>query len=159
MDEVPRYSVVTGYLQSYRSNAAILDLGCGQGMLLKYMQYYERYLGVDFSEEALKLARSLTTERCTFIHSDIEVFTPDDRYDLIIFNECLYYFDHPLDLMERYKAFLRPDGAFIISLHVREASEIIRQNLIQSREYAILSDVQLTTDANSWTVSLIRPKA
>ncbi|MCR8645166.1 class I SAM-dependent methyltransferase [Paenibacillus sp. N1-5-1-14] len=158
LDEVPRYSVVSGIAQAFHESAAILDLGCGQGMIMKYVHQYGHYVGVDFSEEALKLARHPTSDRCTFIQSDLEYFTPEEQFDLIIFNEILYYFDHPLDLLERYRTYLRPQGAFILSLQDREASTIIRHNIKESSEYDILSDVRITTEANSWTVSLIQPQ-
>lgn len=44
---------------------------------------------------------------------------PDRKYDAIVFNECLYYFDDPVETIRRYRSFLARDGVFVISLFNR----------------------------------------
>ncbi|EPY13414.1 class I SAM-dependent methyltransferase [Paenibacillus alvei] len=157
-NEVPRYSVVGGYIQAYNSNADILDLACGQGTLLTHIRNFQSYIGVDYSEEGLKLALELTSEKCSFIRADIESFTTERKFDLIIMNECLYYFDDPMNILEKYQQYLQREGAFILSLHVREASLKIMESIMESQLFTILSEVRLTTADHAWLVSVLSPR-
>ena len=154
--EIPRYGVVAAYIHAYNPHAAILDLGCGQGTLHKYMSQYKSYLGVDFSEEAIKMAQSLTSNTDVFVQADIETYIPDQKFDLIIFNECLYYLEYPLDVLKRYEAFLNAGAAMIISLHTRPASEYIWEQINTIESYEKVYDVQLTTATDAWVVKLIK---
>jgi SAM-dependent methyltransferase len=46
---------------------------------------------------------------------------PKNKFDVIIFNEVIYYLDDPLKELERYSEFLTKDGFFIISIYgIRE---------------------------------------
>lgn len=157
-NEIPRYGVVSGYIHAFNQNADILDLACGQGTLLKYLFHYKSYLGVDFSEEALKIASNYRTQKVNFKCFDIETFNPPGTSDVILFNECLIYFDYPLKVLQRYEKYLREGGAFLISNHVREASRIIWERLDESERYETLINVKISTDRDAWIVKLIKPK-
>lgn len=47
------------YLKKLKKGDKILDLGCGNGRLLLGINQEVKYLGVDFSEELIKIARKL----------------------------------------------------------------------------------------------------
>ena len=75
-----------------------------------------RYVGVDISTEVIARALSKSNERISFVAEDATRFTPQNDFELIVFNECLEYFEDPLSLVRRYENFLTDNGLFIISM-------------------------------------------
>ena len=39
------------------------------------------------------------------MRADAAEYESDERFDVIVFNECLYYFDDPLALVRKYERF------------------------------------------------------
>ncbi len=76
---------------------------------------YERYVGVDVSHAAVERARAKRHPRAEFHEQDASTFEPDGLFDVILFNEVLEYFSHPVHLMLRYERWLEEDGRFIVS--------------------------------------------
>src|SRR5215471_3699274 len=57
IDELGHYAVLLGFLIYAQANRAILDVGCGKAVLLDYLRRscgYERYVGIDVSEIAIR---------------------------------------------------------------------------------------------------------
>jgi len=71
----------------------VLELGCGTGANSQYLkQYYKNYLGVDYSEELIRIADSLYSDDSTrFEKSDILSFNTKVKYDLIILVGVLHH--------------------------------------------------------------------
>ena len=117
--ELSRYSIIVGYCNMLRPES-ILDVGCGQGILAKRLKSvgYRRYLGIDFSSEAILQAQSTEAdERTCFAIADATNANILERFDLIIFNECLYYFDHPYAVTQHYVHALSGNGRIIVSMY------------------------------------------
>lgn len=55
----PLFVRVWQYIRSGKKDSMVIELGCGSGQLAEYLadQEITKYLGVDFSEEGLKIAR------------------------------------------------------------------------------------------------------
>jgi len=89
--EAHRYSLIIG-CSEYRSKfPRVLDVGCGEGILQQRMAY-AKYVGVDMNAEAIRLARARADERTEFVLTDAgEQFQPQNLFDVIVFNESLYY--------------------------------------------------------------------
>lgn len=115
-DEGARYSIICGFLRRYVPDGKILDLGCGAGGLWDYLTAQERkqYAGIDFSDEAVKLAFKKSSE--AFSVADIRDYIPDKNYDAIIFNEVLYYLPQALNTVKRYSEYLTPGGIVVVSM-------------------------------------------
>ena len=47
---------------------------------------------------------------------DFEKFVPPSRYDVIVFNESIYYAPRPEEVLRRYMSALTPDGVMIVSM-------------------------------------------
>ena len=126
VDEMPRYAVIAGYCSSYAAARSVLDLGCGEGTLARWLlrNDLDRYVGVDKSEVAIDNARSEFGNTGEFIASDIAEYVPSEKFDTIIFNEVLYYFEKPSEILRYYSQFLARDGYFIISLWDSSESEL-----------------------------------
>jgi len=144
LKELGRYSIIAGYIRYLKPAGSILDLGCGEGILLEHLrpESYSGYVGVDMSQEAIQKAQDRHDGKTTFISANITTFVPDRKYDAIVFNEVLYYLDDPLLVMKRYENFLKPNGVFIVGMYATDetmenwrALEIQYDFLDETRSY------------------------
>jgi 2-polyprenyl-3-methyl-5-hydroxy-6-metoxy-1,4-benzoquinol methylase len=156
--EIAHYMVIVGYVQHFSPNPAILDVGCGHGRLFQLLHRYpfKKYLGVDFSADAIRRAQSLTSDGARFERVDFQQFVPADRYDAIIFNESIYYAPRPEKLLRRYMSALTSDGVMIVSMCQNRWQGPIWSSLQSAAEVvhstAVTSEKDLT-----WHVRVLRP--
>ncbi|MEY4964742.1 MAG: hypothetical protein RL274_325 [Pseudomonadota bacterium] len=109
---------ILGYCQ-FLNPASILDAGCGEGLLAEKLKIlpYKSYLGMDVSKEAIALATGrLGDERSRFTVADAWAFDTDERFDVIVFNQSLYYLSEPAALLVKYQKLLTPNGRIIVSM-------------------------------------------
>ncbi len=129
-DERARYQRIAGFVSRLRPAGSVLDVGCGEGILLDDLTPagLERYTGVDLSEAAIEKAAARGGEGVSFVAADAETYTPAERFDVIVMNECLYYFRSPLVVMQRYSGHLEEGGIFVVSMfEAPRAAAIARQ--------------------------------
>jgi SAM-dependent methyltransferase len=158
--ELAHYSVITGYYTHYRPGGSLLDVGCGEGVLQRrlYPLGYSRYLGIDKSQEAIARAQTQRDTRTEFRCADVETYSLQDRFDVIVFNELLYYLQDPVDVVRRLTRSLSPGGVAIISMLRWTSSRRIWRSL--DRSMPIEDGVTVThRDVGSWDVKVIRPPA
>ncbi|CAD6559874.1 Ubiquinone biosynthesis O-methyltransferase, mitochondrial [Paraburkholderia kirstenboschensis] len=114
--EVGRYSVIVGYCLHFKPAARVLDVGCGTGILARWLSgaAISSYLGIDLSEAAIEKARQSNIQGAEFAVADGTAFKTSQLFDVIVFNEVLYYIRTPEDLCQpvRLRAGfeLSPDG-------------------------------------------------
>ena len=78
---------VVKYIKKYNNSAkTILDLGCGTGTNLVYLNNHYDVEGMDASSEMIRLAKA-KLPGVRFREDDITTFNSDKKYDCII---CLY---------------------------------------------------------------------
>jgi ubiquinone/menaquinone biosynthesis C-methylase UbiE len=119
------------YLQKFLRGNKVLDLGCGNGRLCELFEEEVDYLGVDTSEELLKIARQ-KYPNCEFQKSEFsKLLFPDDQFDSIF---CLSVFHHipsrqfRLDFLQEIHRVLKKDGRLILTVwNLLEQKEIRRQ--------------------------------
>lgn len=110
-----RYTALADLIRAH-GPASVLDVGCGEGLLMDYLPG-ALYSGVESSALASANARSLHP-RASIAHSSAEAFeSMGNRWDCIVFNECLYYMADPIAVLRRYAAFLNPGGIIVISIY------------------------------------------
>ena len=82
-----------------------------------------------------------------------EQFEVSDTYDVIVFNECLYYFNDPVGTVGRYASALRPDGIMIVStfLNSRRGRAILRA---LKRAHSLVDETSIAHGPRSWTCSV-----
>jgi 2-polyprenyl-3-methyl-5-hydroxy-6-metoxy-1,4-benzoquinol methylase len=96
LSELVHYSVLIGYCHYLKPAGSILDVGCGEGILQERLEpgKYSRYIGIDISHEAIRRTSHRQDARTLFITADVLTYIPSERFDIIVFNECLYHFRH-----------------------------------------------------------------
>jgi 2-polyprenyl-3-methyl-5-hydroxy-6-metoxy-1,4-benzoquinol methylase len=160
LEEMSRYAVIAGYCEYVGNVSSVLDLGCGSGVLRRWLRPSRNvnYVGVDLSKVAIEAARQEWPDGSTdFIAMDIAAYKPDRKFDIIIFNEVLYYFEQPGNIVERFAGFLEEDGRFVISLWDGPESRLAWR---QARGSLTVIDAVQTRHISgiSWQVRLCRPR-
>ena len=158
MGEAARYALIAGYCRYLSASAAVIDVGCGEGILQRLLvPSYSRYLGIDLSGVAIERARAGAGDAANtvFTRADGGEYAPAGDFDLIIFNESLYYFPRPLEVVRRYEGHLRDGGAIIVSNVIRRRSRVARAQVAAA--YCTLDRVTLRSNtAESWEMRVLR---
>ncbi|WP_298304111.1 class I SAM-dependent methyltransferase [Flavobacterium sp.] len=139
------------------NNPKILDLGCGFGSLCKYLNEddFSSLLGVDLSDTAIAKAKKKKYSNTNFIVADIQKFETNEKFDIIILNEVIYYLDDYLETLSRFSKFFKNEnGYFIISIYG------VREDIIEkvSTQYELIkTDKVLKVDNNAyWGITLFK---
>jgi SAM-dependent methyltransferase len=156
LDELARYSVIAGYLHALKPGGSVLDVGAGEGLLVDHLRLfgYSRYLGVDLSEAAIGQAAGRRDERTAFQAADAETFTPQGKWDVIVFNECVYYFKDPIGTVERYKRYLDDGGVMVVSMFRSRRSDMISRRLVDLGN--LLEETTVANRKGAWVVQVFR---
>jgi 2-polyprenyl-3-methyl-5-hydroxy-6-metoxy-1,4-benzoquinol methylase len=160
LSELARFSILAGYICHLKPGGAVLDTGCGQGVLLRRLpgSCYSRYLGIDVSASAIAVAQQQQNERSTFLAADCEDYSPAEQFDVIVFNEVLCCLRDPLSTVERYARSLNPGGLVLVSMcTAARGSATILWRL--KRTYATVDEVRVVHSDRkvSWVCSALRP--
>ncbi len=113
-----RQYFVYAYLQKHRfpSSARILDIGCGGGGLLSYLNKrgYTEIAGLDLSPEAIAFCHSRGLEN---VHVDdaqtIQTFK-NESFDCIIASDVLEHLPNDAQALSRWRELLKTGGILII---------------------------------------------
>jgi 2-polyprenyl-3-methyl-5-hydroxy-6-metoxy-1,4-benzoquinol methylase len=115
---LPLVPGLTGLLEA---GIDVLDVGCGSGRALDLMarKFPEsRFVGYDFSEEAIARARAAAQEHGTtnvrFEVKDVATLDEEARYDLITTFDAIHDQSKPAKVLERIAAALRDDGIYLM---------------------------------------------
>jgi SAM-dependent methyltransferase len=158
LDELARYSVIAGYLHHLKPGGSVLDVGSGEGLLADHLRPfgYSRYLGVDLSEAAIRQAAGREDDRTAFAAADAEAYVPPERWDAIVFNECVYYFNDPVGSVRRYEGFLEEDGVLIVSTFRSRRADVIVKRLLET--YRLLEETAISNRKGTWVVRVMKAR-
>jgi len=103
-----------------KKNTLVLDVGCSEGYLAKYLNNSKVY-GLDYNEKAVEEARKFCIEAQVIDLNDISklpktLFNKNLKYDYIVFADILEHVLDPEEVLRYFKNFLKDDGRIIISL-------------------------------------------
>jgi SAM-dependent methyltransferase len=109
-------ALVERWAPERRSDAALLDVGCGYGHLLaRFKDHYELY-GVELSEHASAEARS-RVPRAHILQADLQHDLPfRDRFDVVLAINVVEHLEDPRAGVAALAAALRPAGIAVIHL-------------------------------------------
>jgi len=162
MDELARFSILAGYVHFLKpDNPSILEIGCGEGVLAQRIgrQHYGSFLGTDVANAAIERANSRFGDSKTrFEAVDMNDFQTDEQFDVIIFNEAIYYLKPMLDkLMFQYAPMLRSNGLLIVSMNTgRHADSDAKWEQIE-KVFTVVDSTFVETAKNGWKVKILRP--
>jgi len=137
-NEMPRYAVIASYIRGRGPGSSILDVGCGYGRLVDELHSgaVGRYVGIDLSAEAVRRAQSRASATVSFAVGDFGSCQLDETFDVVVFNDTLYYADHPTSTLDRFAAKLNPDGVLIVAMY-RHRNTMVIWKAIEQR-FAVL---------------------
>lgn len=98
-----------------QKEAHILDIGCGNGKMLGYLQKRTGAFihGFDYSQKAIKTARQLFSVRSDFRTGVIgQVNYPGNSFDVIVSMDSMYFAEHMGRFVGQLWSWLRPGGTF-----------------------------------------------
>ncbi len=130
-NEKQRYATIVTFIkESGIDKPKILDLGCGYGALNQYLNEndYGYLEGIDLSCNAIQRAKDKNYPNAEFQVADIHQFIPNEKFDIIVFNEVLYYLDNQLEIVSKFSNYFNDEGYFIFSFYG------IREDLIAELE-------------------------
>lgn len=156
-----RYSLIIGYIQELKKNAKILDVGCGEGILSQKIcsSYYSYYKGIDFSKEAIEMAKEKKSNKDSFEIVDAFKYQSSEKFDVIVFNEILYYFkdNKILDLVNKYEKFLTDKGIFIVSMYFNERTNYISK-LLEGNYFGLDKVKLINYSGKKWICEVFQKK-
>jgi SAM-dependent methyltransferase len=158
--ELPRYSLLIGYLRLHPGTPSVLDIGCGPGRLRELLAEgeFDTYVGIDLSAEAIKSASRLSDHRTDFMVGDAMVIDLPAT-DIVVLNEMIYYMQSPRTLLERVASVLRPGGLVLTSIWRHPGDRALWRLL--DGELQLVSAARTRTEGNrhnrlGWRVSCHR---
>lgn len=96
----------------------MLDLGCGEGLLLRQLDvlgFTGRYVGVDWSYEAL--ARHRPSKGRFFVCANLNQFSFAEQFDVVVLSEVLYYLTNPSAVLQNARKLVAPRGELLLTLY------------------------------------------
>ena len=163
--ELGRYALLEGYIKKLGLKR-ILDIGCGEGILLEYLwpYAYDLYVGVDVSATALQSTALKSGKQTRFIQADAATFQPAQSFDAVVFNESLYYLHAtPLCVLEQYIPAIKLNGYLLISLFMEtKRNQKIDKQLKNCPWLQLVYEITATTVNKqgrilTWRCSVWRP--
>jgi SAM-dependent methyltransferase len=151
-------AVAVSYIAHLRPESSVLEIGCGEGSLLRRLKQvgYRNYTGIDISEFAIGKCRQFSDQKTTFLVGDAERYVPDADFDVLVLNECIYYFVEPIITLQRYANYLTPGGLFVISLFDKDRTRPIRRRLMT--EFSLVDETLVSNSKGTWYCLALRPQ-
>jgi len=149
--ELARHALIANYCKCYAPGGWILDVGCGTGILCDFLDRKQRknYVGIDISTVAISRAKQKFN--LNFTCSDAMYFDPARKFDVIIFNEILYYTDFE-SVLNKYIDVINPNGIFIFSIYRKGNQFDVIWKAI-ARIFHVIEVVEITVGNNTGTVT------
>jgi SAM-dependent methyltransferase len=112
----------------FPSQATLLDYGCGAGWFLKHAEEYFTTMGIDFSKEAIEIARQNTKET-QLILGEVPALKKRKRnsVDIVTVFDVFEHVPDPAPLLEQFYRIMVDDGIMLVSMP--NADSVLRRLL------------------------------
>ena len=100
-----------------KDDVHILDIGCGNGKMLGYLQRKTKscIYGFDYSEEAIRTAQALFSQKAEFREGIIgQIEYPEAKFDVIVSMDTLYFAPNMTAFVAQVGKWLKKDGVFFV---------------------------------------------
>ncbi|RAK59744.1 class I SAM-dependent methyltransferase [Phenylobacterium hankyongense] len=112
------HRLLAGLVAERAPGGRVLEVGCGEGAFYQSLRLLKpgRYLGTDISTRAIAAANDRFAGDVAAGAAEFRVadggpqFTADERFDAVIFADCIEYLGPVLETVRRYGALLAPGG-------------------------------------------------
>lgn len=122
--------IVPGLTEKLRAGISVLEVGCGRGRALaKLARQFpaSRFLGVDFSKDAIAHARASAASQglanVTFEARDAATLEVAGTMDLVLAFDAIHDQAAPAEVLSRVRRALAPGGVFLMQ-DIKAASEL-----------------------------------
>jgi trans-aconitate methyltransferase len=155
-EEDGRYGALLQVLRRH-DHGAMLDLGCGDGLLWKNYRPLSNSLliGVDYSEAAVAKANSLALANTEFWSGDYRTFDPGRKLAVAVFNESLYYIDDFMGAITRAESWLDDHGVIVVSMFDTLVTRRIWKRLGERRRWIQSLRVHDHGNKRTWTIRVL----
>jgi len=93
----------------------ILDAGCGDGILRRYVSKRHAYVGIDFSRRPL--LRAQYEPRSQYFLADLSHLPfPSKTFDVVLSFQALQYLETPAPALSQLARVLKPEGRLILTV-------------------------------------------
>jgi SAM-dependent methyltransferase len=171
-DQYPRYGflsvLIVEQFQQIGRALRILDVGAGEGLILNHLpkKVVDSYTAFDISEAALAKIPKQPGNRTICGNLRSWVPKPEAMWDVILFNEVLYYLDDPVASFERLSRNLAPKGVLMTSHYLKpgwRSRNKLTEKLIERRlssDYSVLRKELLSNrlTGKAWSIIVASPK-
>jgi 2-polyprenyl-3-methyl-5-hydroxy-6-metoxy-1,4-benzoquinol methylase len=175
-----RNAITALLIKKFASHAkSVLDAGCaGASLSICLNEKFDQYLGIDISQVAISEAKKLTENRkkgpgkIDFVVSDLQAFETSEKFDVIVFNEVLYYLkiEYLEKILNHYLNFLLPGGLIIISFKKDALSQLIHKQIRKQLDWVYGTifqqqpncpsfKIKFSRETPAFLVSVFRPKS
>jgi SAM-dependent methyltransferase len=118
---------------------------------------YAHYLGIDISSDAIRRAQALGAARAEFSVGNFDEKMPDGPFDVVIYNESLYYAKRPAEALDRTRRSLAPGGLVLVSMWRTWKNNLLWPRF--ARRFETLHRCVVTNERDeSWEIRVLRPR-
>lgn len=141
-----------------QKNIRVLDFGGGSGMFAKALsQHYDDLTIIDLdTTEAENIKAHFNLDNITIVNEDINHFSTDDTFDLIIATDVLEHFEDLNIPLAFFKKFLKDDGLLLVTLptenRLYEFGRVLINKTKPKDHYHMSKDVLTFLTSNHFTI-------
>lgn len=108
-----------------KDDVHILDIGCGNGKMLGYLQSKTGACihGFDYSKKAIETAQKIFLEKAEFRVGVIGEIEYEQKFDVIISMDSMYFAKDMTAFVSQIKTWLKDDGVFFVGYQEGEVME------------------------------------
>ena len=158
--ERERQELVKAYFIKYAEGGSLLEIGAGDGILPELVfqkKHYSTYVGTDVADIVMDKANvRIGDDRHKFMFGDMNNWTITEKFDVVLFNECINYAENLDKTFKDAFKNLKDGGVFIVSMHEHKRSPEIWAAF--ERNFTILEQKLVQNDYSKWMVKVAKPK-